>query len=75
MARPAGSPVSSGSVRWEGVSGHAVADDLGVDVGSALESVLQLLQHQHPAALSHDEAVAPGIERTAGSLRLVVARG
>ena len=58
-----------------GVAGHAVADHLGVDVGAAVQGVLQLLQHQHPAALAHDEAVASGVERPAGLLGLVVAGG
>ena len=42
----------------EGVAGHAVAADLGVDLGAALLGVLVFLQHHHAGAFAHDEAVA-----------------
>ena len=41
-----------------GVARHAVADDLGIDLGAALLGMLEFLEHQHAGALAHDEAVA-----------------
>ena len=41
-----------------GVARHAVADDLGVDLGAARFGVLELLEHDDAGAFAHDEAVA-----------------
>ena len=59
----------------EGVAGHAVAKELGVDVGAPGDRVLPLLEHQDRGALADDEAVATRVEGTAGALGLVVAGG
>ena len=55
-----------------GVGRHAVAEDLGVDAGTPRLCPSQLLEHQHRAALGKDEAVAAGVEGTAGALGIVV---
>src|SRR5206468_2947459 len=54
------------------VGGEAVAEQLGVDRGTAGASVLELLQHDDGAGLTHDEAVALRVERARGALRVVV---
>ena len=54
------------------VRGHAVADQLRVDLGAARPRVLQLLEHDHAAGLAHHEAVAPRVERPGRALRVVV---
>ena len=40
----------------EGVARHAVADQLGIDLGAARLGVLVLLQHDDAGALAHDES-------------------
>ena len=57
------------------VGGHAVADQLGVCGRSARAGMLQLLQNEHAGTLADNEPVAVLVERPAGPLRLVVARG
>src|SRR5665213_2308966 len=58
-----------------GVARHAIADDLGVNLGAALLGVLQFLEHDDAGAFAHDEAVAFLILRSRGALRLVVEIG
>ncbi len=58
-----------------GVAAHPVADHLGQDGRAAALGHLQRLQDQDAGALADDEAVALGVERAAGALRLVVAGG
>ena len=58
-----------------GVAGHAVADDLGEDARAAALGVLERFHDQDAGAFADDEAVALGVKRAAGALRLVVARG
>ena len=53
---------------------HACTHHLGIDLGTACLGVLQFLQDQAAGTLGHDESVATCAERTAGLLRLVVAR-
>ncbi len=55
-----------------GVAGHAVADDLGVDLRAALLGVLEFLEHDDAGALAHDEAVAVLVPRPRRLLRRVV---
>ena len=62
-------------------AGHVVrvaaageAGDLAVDVRAARAGVLELLEHQHRAALAHHEPVAVAVERPRGVAGLVVAR-
>src|SRR5450432_3855629 len=55
------------------VARRAVADDLGVDVRSALLRVLELLEEQRRTSLAHDEAVPRGVKGARGGERLVVA--
>src|SRR5690606_6937953 len=43
------------------VGSGAVADDLGVDLGAALERVLQFLDHHHAATTGDDETVTLGV--------------
>ena len=50
------------------VGGHAVADELGVDLGSARQGVLTLLEDQGRRSLAHHEAVAVGVERAGEAL-------
>ena len=45
-----------------GVAVHGVADHLAVDFGAAGPGVAEPLQHEHAAALGHDDAVAVGVE-------------
>jgi hypothetical protein len=56
-----------------GVRGHSVAGDFGEDVSPALAGELQLLEYKDGAALAYDEAVALGVEGTAGAAGIVVA--
>ena len=58
-----------------GVAGHAVADDLGIDLGAARLGVLELLEHDDAGALAHDEAVAVLVIGARGALGLVVEAG
>src|SRR5690606_28458262 len=44
----------------------AIADNLSVDRRAALQGVLQLFQHQNPAATGDDEAVAGFVIGTGG---------
>ena len=62
-----------GLAEVECVRGRAVADDLAVDLGAALERHLALLEHQDAGALGDHEAVAVAVERPARLLRLLVA--
>ena len=55
------------------VGAGAVAGHLGEDLRAAGLRELHLLEHEHHAALAHDEAVAVEVERPAGLLGLVVA--
>src|SRR5690606_27456871 len=57
-----------------GIRRDAVARDLAVDRRATLPGVLEVLEDEDAGALADDEAVAIAIERTAGLLRLVVAR-
>ena len=58
-----------------GIAAHAVADDLGVDVGAPLLRVLVLLQHDHARTFPHHEPVARLVPRAGRALRLVVEVG
>ena len=51
----------------------AVADDFGVDFGTARPRVFQRFQHQHARAFADDQAVAPRIIRARGKIRFAVA--
>ena len=51
----------------------AVPDQLGVDLRPARLRALVLLEHDGATGLAHHEAVATGVERTRGALRVVVA--
>ena len=46
-----------------GISGHAGADDVGVDACPASLGMLLGLEHQDTGTLAHDEAVAPDVVR------------
>ena len=59
----------------EGVAAHAVPQELRVDVSPARDGVLPLLQHHDGRPLTDDEAVAAGVEGTAGPLGLLVPGG
>src|SRR5690606_29846785 len=54
------------------VTAAAHAEDLGIDVGSAGESVRVALNDEHRRSLADDRAVAVAIERPAGAQRIVV---
>src|SRR5215471_19605844 len=62
--------------RWCGqmirVARHAVADDLGVDLGAAPPGVMVFLEHKNPGALAHDEAISITVPRSGGPRRVVV---
>ena len=57
------------------VGGHAIADQLGMDVRAARNGVVVVLQHQHAAATGDDEAVAVLVVRTRGAGRGLVEAG
>src|SRR3990167_2685551 len=57
------------------VGGGAIADDFGVDLGAALERVLQFFDHHHAAATGDDETVTLGIVGPRGFFRGVVVLG
>ena len=57
----------------KGVRGHAVADELGVDIGAAPGREFQFLEDDDARALTHDEAVAILVEGAARARGLVVA--
>jgi hypothetical protein len=59
----------------EGVTGIAVADELGQDGRAALQGVLQVVENQHSGAFTEDETVTLGIEGAAGRFRVVVSGG
>ena len=59
----------------ERVGGHAVTRHLGEHRRTAVEGVLRRFEDQRAAALAEDETVARDIERTAGPLGVLVARG
>ena len=56
----------------EGVAGHAVADDLGEDLGPAPARELQIFQHQDASSFADHKTVAIFVEGAAGALRLFV---
>src|SRR3546814_20222249 len=57
------------------IAGHAVADQLGMDLRAALLRVLVLLEHDDAGALAHDETVTVAIPRPRGLFgRLVEVR-
>ena len=57
------------------VTGKAVADDLGIDLGAAPLGMLELFQHDDAGTLAHDEAVAGLVPGTRGALGCVVEAG
>ena len=65
-------------LRWRGhvirVTGHAIADHLGVNRRAAALGELEFLEHHHAGAFAQHEAVAVLLERTARARRIVVAR-
>ncbi len=56
-----------------GISRRAIANEFGKNVCAPGLCKLQVFQDQHGRTLAHHETVACGIERTAGSLRVIVA--
>ena len=58
-----------------GVAGKAVADHFGVDLRAARLRMLVFLEHHHPRALAHHEAVAGFVVRPAGFRGFVVEVG
>ena len=59
----------------EGVGAHAVADNLGEDVGAARLGELELFEDEDAGPLADDEAVAVLVEGPAGVRGVVVAGG
>ena len=54
------------------IARHAVADQLGVNLGAAPSGVLEFLQHDNAGALAHDEAIAIAVIGPRRPRRLVV---
>src|SRR5260370_3805764 len=57
-----------------GISGHAIADNLRNDGSMAFLRMVQRFKNQDASAFPYDKAVALGVKRAAGALRLIVAR-
>ena len=57
------------------VAGHAVADNLGDNFRAATLRKFERFEDQNARAFAHHEAIAFGVERTAGAFRFVIARG
>ena len=55
-----------------GIAEHAAAEDLGVDLGPAVEGVVEPLEDEHSGPFTHDETRAIHIERSAGLRRIFV---
>ena len=66
-------PVGVGRGDVVGVGAEAVAGELGVNPGPALDGVLVALENQHARTLAHDESLPLCVEGPAGPLRLTVA--
>ena len=64
------------SAKWRGNARtrtrESDADDLGVDGGAAALGVIQLLEHEHRAALREREAVAALVEWPRRVTRVIV---
>ena len=64
------------SGRWRGqmvsVGCVSVADDFAINFRAARFGMLHLFQHENTGALADDEAVAGGVERTGGPLRVII---
>src|SRR5690606_34998151 len=58
-----------------GITAHAEAHQLGIDVRPTGLRVLVLFQHQYPGAVAQHEAVAVQVPGAAGGFRVVVAGG
>ena len=54
------------------VAEHASAEDFGVNRRAAIAGVAQSLEHQHRRPFAHHEAIAIGVERSAGLRGIVV---
>src|ERR1700682_5619983 len=59
----------------KGVSGHAVAHNLGVDARAPVPGKFQLLKNHDPCSLTNHKAVAITFKRPGGMLWIVIARG
>src|SRR5699024_9952896 len=46
------------------IGGGTVANDFGIDLGAALQGVLQLFDHHHAATAGNDETVTVGVVGT-----------
>ena len=58
-----------------GVSGQAIPDNFGVNLGSPVQGVGQLLQDHDAGPFSHDKTIPVLVEGTGGLFRFLVARG
>src|SRR5688500_13250493 len=67
--------VRTGSRDMVSIGGHAVADDLRLDLGASLLRILELFQDDDPRTFTHDEAVAFPVEGAAGAGRVVISSG
>ena len=54
------------------ITGHAVANDFGMDRGTSTVGVLKSLKHENTRSFADDEAVAFGIKGAAGSGGIVI---
>src|SRR5262249_45337826 len=52
-----------------------VSNHFGVNLGAAFDGLLPFLQNQNTGSFSNDESISIPVERTAGPLRFIVARG
>jgi hypothetical protein len=57
-----------------GIRAHAETSQFAIDSRTASLGVLVLFKHQHTGTFTQDEAVAILVPRTAGRLRIIVAR-
>src|SRR5436190_14436774 len=54
------------------VAAHSVADDLGIDLGTASLRRFKFLQDYDPGAFADHETIAFEVERPGGSLRIII---
>lgn len=57
-----------------GIGAESVANEFGVNVGTAFFGVLQFLDHQNAGTFAHDETIASDIEGARSALWFVIAR-
>ncbi len=58
-----------------GIAGEAIAYQFGINMRPPCQGMFQFFEQKHPAAFTHDKAIAIAIKGAAGMKRIVVARG